>query len=419
MAFGSQKNSLRSPSDKPKRPADQNMDTLIEALDTRLHALIICLSQAWGGLEQVTVTDSVQLLSCGLDIEILCLEGSPTDIHFQESLEPEIYNKYVRRVSYKPKNFFDFKLRSEILKYVEEGVNLIHTHQTSLLTSIIPWVWNQTHVSVVASRHIMNNHNKRNFFHAALYRRLDALVVMSRTLRENVLATHVLKERQVKVVHLGLDFLRFTPSKYDPTDQREEWGADEETVVIGIVGRIDPAKGQETFIKAAAGLMKSELEGIKLKFVVVGEETVGGDRKYMQSLNDILQQFRIAEHFVFAGFQENIPNVMAALDIFVMPSRQEAFGLVAIEAMAMECPIIISSGGSADEIVGQEEFGLLVRPEDAFDLQRQIGFLLRNPELRKKMGIRAREHVLKNYDRKIRLQRTLALYERLLRRRGV
>ncbi|MCB0386363.1 MAG: glycosyltransferase family 4 protein, partial [Bdellovibrionales bacterium] len=117
--------------------------------------------------------------------------------------------------------------------------------------------------------------------------------------------------------------------------------------------------------------------------------------------------------------QENIPEVMAAFDIFVMPSRQEAFGLVAIEAMAMECPIVISSGGSASEIVGQEEFGLLVRPEDAFDLQRQIRFLLKRPKERKEMGKRARSHVLKHYDREKRLLTTLELYERCLRRRGL
>ena len=66
-----------------------------------------------------------------------------------------------------------------------------------------------------------------------------------------------------------------------------------------------------------------------------------------------LRVFHLEEFVHFAGYQENIPEVMRAFDIFVMPSRQETFGLVAIEAMAMECPIVISSGGSAAEIVGE------------------------------------------------------------------
>src|SRR6185312_1683974 len=110
----------------------------------------------------------------------------------------------------------------------------------------------------------------------------------------------------------------------------------------------------------------------KLKFVIVGEQTLGSTGNHLDELREMVAQFRLEDHVVFAGYQENIPEIMKAFDIFVMPSRQEAFGLVAIEAMAMECPIIISSGGSSDEIVGHEEFGLTMRPDDAFDLQRQL-----------------------------------------------
>jgi glycosyltransferase involved in cell wall biosynthesis len=132
----------------------------------------------------------------------------------------------------------------------------------------------------------------------------------------------------------------------------------------------------------------------------------------------MVAQFHLEDTVVFAGYQENIPEVMQAFDIFVMPSRQEAFGLVAIEAMAMESPIVISSGGSAYEIVGQEEFGLLVRPEDAFDLQHQIRWLMDHPQERAVMGKQARAHVMKHYDRKLRVFKTLELYHRALRRRG-
>jgi glycosyltransferase involved in cell wall biosynthesis len=110
--------------------------------------------------------------------------------------------------------------------------------------------------------------------------------------------------------------------------------------------------------------------------------------------------------------------ILSNNDPFAPPDR-DAFGLVAIEAMAMECPIIISSGGSAAEIVGQEEFGLLMRADDAFDLQRQLRFMLDNPMDRIRMGQRAREHVKRHYDRKVRLHRTLELYERALRKRGI
>ncbi|MGK5081840.1 glycosyltransferase family 4 protein [Bdellovibrionota bacterium FG-1] len=387
---------------------------LLNSLRPRLNQLVVCLSHSWGGLEQVAANDAVDVGALGIKVHVMVLEGSP--IH-----ENLAHRKEVSLVplNFRPRNYFDLRMRTELERWFSQGVNLIHSHQTSVLGSIVPWLWGHPEVAMLCTRHIMSNHNKKNFFHRAIYRRLDALMVISRSVKLNVMDTHPIRERFVKVVNLGLDFDRFDPEKVDSVGERAKWHADDETVVIGLVGRIDPAKGQATFIKAAAGLLKSLRAGEKLKFVIVGEETLGSSGTYLEELKRMLKQFRMEEHFVFVGYQENIPEIMRAFDIFVMPSRQEAFGLVAIEAMSMECPIIISSGGSAEEIVGERaDFGLTIRPDDAFDLQRQIRFMLDNPMKRIQMGQKAREHVRRNYDRRARLQRTLEIYEAALRRRG-
>ena len=397
-------------------PKITDIDTVIRAhvdlLKGNLSTLVVCLSRSWGGLEQVAAQDSLELAALGLEVRVLCLEGTP--IHENLAHRREVQVVPLQRV---PRNTFDLEMRKVLLRFFADGVNLVHTHQTSLLASIIPWVWRRPAISVVATRHIMNNHDKRTLFHRAVYRRLDSLIVMSQALKRNVLETHPLRERDVQVVNLGLDFDRFDPAKVDATAQRRAWGADDDTLVVGLVGRIDPAKGQATFIRAAAGLMKSPELARRARFVIVGEETLGSTTKYLGHLREMVRQFGLEEKVVFAGFQTNIPEIMRAFDVFVMPSRQEAFGLVAIEAMAMECPIIISGGGSSDEIIGNEEFGLRVRPDDAFDLQQKLQRMLGEPGLREAMGRRAREHVVAHYDRKLRLLRTLEIYERALRRR--
>jgi glycosyltransferase involved in cell wall biosynthesis len=387
---------------------------LVDALQGRLHQLVICLSHSWGGLEQVAASDALDVGALGLKVRVLCLEGSPIHEHLARKQGVDLLP-----LNFRPRNHFDFKLRNELHRLIDEGTNLIHVHQTTLLGSIVPWLWGRPQVALLATRHIMNTHDKRDPYHRLIYSRVDAYLVMSQTLKRNVFQTHPLRDRQLKVVNLGLDFDRFDPEKVDPEHQRAEWGSDDDTLVIGLVGRIDPAKGQATFIKAAAGLLKSLRAGEKLKFVIVGEETLGAVGTHLEELKKMVVQFHLDDHVVFAGYKENIPEIMRAFDIFVMPSRQETFGLVAIEAMAMECPIVISSGGSAEEIVGNEEFGLTMRPDDAFDLQRQLRYLLDNPMLRVQMGVRARGHVVANYDRKARLQKTLEIYERSLRRRGM
>lgn len=384
-----------------------------EALKTSLDALVICYSKSWGGLEQVAAADSCDLAAQGYKVRVLCLEGSP--IH-----ENLVHRGQAQPIPtpFTPVNQFDLKLRRELLRLLAEGVNFVHLHQTTLLGSVIPWVW-KANLPVFATRHILNNHRKKDPYHRLLYRRLDAMTVISHALRRNVLQTHAIRPDKVHVVNLGLDFELFDPDRASAEAVRRKWGADGDTLVIGTVGRIDPAKGQGTFLKAAAGLMRHLREGEKLRFVIVGEETLGSSGGYLEQLRQMVSQFHMEDRVVFAGYQENIPEVMRSLDLFVMPSRQEAFGLVAIEAMAMETPIVISSGGSADEIVGSEEFGLTVKPDDPYDLQQKLRRLLDSPMERVQMGQRAREHVRKHYDRKVRVEKNLDLYAQALLSRGL
>jgi glycosyltransferase involved in cell wall biosynthesis len=357
----------------------------------------------------VTADDAVELSRLNVKVKVMVLEGSP--IH-QNLVEFQGDTLELFPLAYRPRDFFDFQLKKDLHAQISSGVNVIHAHQPTLVGTISPWLWNAQNVSFFLSRHILSSHGKKDPIHALLYKRVDRLVVMSEAMKENVLRTHPLPEEKVELIRLGLDFDRFDPEKVDAKRQRALWGADEETIVIGLVGRIDPAKGQSTLLQAGAGLMQKLNNHVKVKFVIVGEETLGQTSSYLQELKEMVTQFQLTESVVFAGFQKNIPEVMQAFDLFVMPSKQEAFGLVAIEAMAMECPIVISSGGSSLEIVGKEEYGLLIRPQDAFDLQRQLLVLIEKESLRREMGIKARKQVMSLYDRKERTKKTLALYER-------
>lgn len=385
----------------------KSLDEHADRLREKMRPMLICLSRSWGGLEQTVAFDAQEFARYKLPVRVAVLRDSPIHRSLAEKEGVETVP-----LDYRPRDTFDLHLKRDLATWIGSGkVNLIHTHQTTLLGSISPWIWKQTHVPLFASRHIMCGHSKRNWVHGCIYRRVDSLIVMSQALRENIIATHPVDPARIEIVNLGLDFEKFDPEKVDAGRQRADWGADADTIVIGLVGRIDPAKGQGTFIKAAAGLMKRIGTDKKLKFVIVGEETLGSEDGHLEDLKAMVAQFHLEKSVIFTGYLENIPEVMQAFDLFVMPSKQEAFGLVAIEAMAMECPIVISSGGSAREIVGQEEFGKLTRPDDAFDLQQKLRELIESEKLRRQMGHDARVHVKSKYDRRLRLQKTLQIYE--------
>lgn len=387
---------------------------LVLALQGGFNGLVFCLSNSWGGLEQVAASDAIDVAKEGLPLRVVCLEGSPIHEHLAARSGVPLVP-----LGFRPRNNFDWRMRRELDRLIRDGANLVHIHQPSILGSIAPWLWNHPRVALIASRHIMNGHNKKDFYHRLLYSRLDAFLAISQAVRDNILATHSIRKRRVKVVNLGLDFDRFDPARVDRDAVRREWGVGRDVPVIGLVGRIDPAKGQETFIRAAAGLLKNvRSREAKIRFVIVGRETNGLNGAFLETLRGMVVQLQLESSVIFTGYHEDVAQVMGALDILVMPSRQEAFGLVAIEAMAMGCPVILSRGGSADEIAGlNQEYARLVAPEDAFDLQRQIRALLQDPEGRRALGMRGREHVRKSYDRRARLRNTLEIYERALVRR--
>jgi glycosyltransferase involved in cell wall biosynthesis len=401
------------------QPSDQDLALLADQLLSSNRFLHLCLSHSWGGLEQTAADDALGIASLGIPIRVACLEGSPLHEHLVHH-EKDSERLTVVPLDFTPRDYLDLNFRKWLLREIDEGVTLIHSQQIGLLWNLSPWLWSRPRIALFASRYLISEQDKRNVLQRAIYGRLDGLLVMSESLRRNVLATHPIRERRVRLVSPGLDFERFAPANVDPRVRRAGWGADEHTKVIGLVGRIHPSKGQETLIKAAAGLLKNSFSGRtpelpKLKFVMVGEETLGSTQEYLAELRAMVQQFRIHDHVVFSGYEEDLPEVMRALDLLVMPSQQESFGLVALEAMAMECPVILSDVGSAREWVGEQEFGLTVRPEDAFDLQRQIRFILERPDLAQQMGARARERAVARFGKKARLFKLLSLYERSLK----
>ncbi len=391
---------------------------LSDSLRGTLKPLIICLSRYWGGLEQTAFNDLSDFVSCDLPVRMVCLQDTPLQEE-ASSLQARYPKLELVALTDRPRDVLDFQFRGFLREQIADEVNLVHSHHTSLLSSLSPWLLSYPRIALLASRYLMASNDKHDLFHRLIYGRLDSLLVTGEALKQNVVETHPIKERRVRVVNPGLDCSRFDPALVNAASRRQSWKADERTVVIGTVGRIHPEKGQEIFLKAAAGLLKDSFtgraDGPPLKFVLVGEEARKTGTPYLQQLQEIVRQFRIEDHVVFEDYDDHIAETMQGFDVFVMPARRESLGLVALEAMAMECPVVLSDAGSAREVVGNQEHGLIFRSDDAFDLQRKLRILVADAELRTEMGRLARQHVVKNYDRSLRLQRTLEIYDRCLR----
>jgi glycosyltransferase involved in cell wall biosynthesis len=193
---------------------------------------------------------------------------------------------------------------------------------------------------------------------------------------------------------------------------RQECGISPETLVIGSVANISPKKGYDVLIRAVA---KARQEIHDLACVIVGADD-HGMREGLERLGDSLG---LGGRLRFVGFQEKVCPYLDAMDLFVLASVDEGFGIVLLEAMASGKPVVATAVDGPPEIVEDGQSGLLVPPRDPEALAKALVDLLKDPQRRASMGNRGRERVQTVFSLDSQMQTLTGLYDRLLsERRG-
>ena len=200
---------------------------------------------------------------------------------------------------------------------------------------------------------------------------------------------------KITVVHNGIDLQDYTGSPIPRGVLRGELGIAEGTRVVGFCGHIKPRKGVEVLVRAAAEVLAKETNTV---FVVVGRNESGSPVDYRKQYEDLAADLSIADRFIFAGFRDDIRPAMTDFDMLCVPSLQEPFGRVVIEAMALGVPVIASRVGGIPEIIAEDTQGVLVPPGDADALAAATVKLLDDVELRERIGQAALERVRTGFD---------------------
>jgi glycosyltransferase involved in cell wall biosynthesis len=203
----------------------------------------------------------------------------------------------------------------------------------------------------------------------------------------------------VLAVDNPVDLERFDPAAADGADVRRELGLAAADPLLVLVGQITPWKGQETAIRALAQL-PARLAATRL--AIVGETvfTAAGTRfrnaSYREELERLATGLGVRERVLFLGARDDVPGVLAAADIALVPSWEEPFGRVVIEAMAMGVAVIATEVGGPREILSGGG-GLLVAPRAPEAWAAAITRLLDDPSGRHEMGEIGRARALERY----------------------
>ena len=183
------------------------------------------------------------------------------------------------------------------------------------------------------------------------------------------------REKFVKI-YSGIEIEEFRNQPSDPQLKRR-FGIEPGETVIGIVSKLWKGKGHAVLIESVNCLLA---RGYSIKLLIVGEGSLE------RELKDKVKQLGIEQAVVFTGFWGNVPEVTAILDISVLPSFYEGMGRVVLEAMAAGKPVVASSVGGLTELVKDQVTGYLVPAGDVGALMERLETLIRDPDLRQKMG---------------------------------
>lgn len=225
---------------------------------------------------------------------------------------------------------------------------------------------------------------------------------------EEHMAEGIGRREQYVSIFSGIDLQPYDSAIAHRDETRRALGIAPEHVLIGGVGRLEPVKGFPHFVEAAYRIADAHSNA---RFVLAGDGT----------LREALEQRAadLGERFQFLGLRHDVPDLMAAMDVFVLPSINEGMGRVLLEAGAAGTPVVASNVGGVADIVTHGETGILVPPRKPIRIAEAVCALIEDSDLRRKMGQAARAKVCPHYGLENMVAQLEALYEELIKEMNI
>lgn len=212
---------------------------------------------------------------------------------------------------------------------------------------------------------------------------------------------------RIQVIYNGLN-----PENYDEAhthDLREELKIPSGVPLVGFVGQLDERKGFDALLPAFQYLTTISPDAILL---------LAGTGPLENQIKTFAKENQLENNIKILGFRNDIPNLMRTIDLLVLPSWWEGFGIVLIEAMAAGKPTITTAVSSMPEIVTHEKTGLIVPPHDRQALATALEKIITNPQLARQMGESGQRDVLDRFTLEKMVDKYEALFYQLIKKKN-
>ncbi|MBN2473669.1 MAG: glycosyltransferase family 4 protein [Pirellulales bacterium] len=282
-------------------------------------------------------------------------------------------------------------------------VDVVHTHSSraQFFGILLRWFSGVPSVATAHSRHFQL-HWMFN----------DQVITVSEASRRYQRTRNFVRPSRIETIYNFIDHRRMT----DVPDQtrfqvRRSLGIGKATPLIGIVGDIVPRKGLIHLVGAMPEILRAVPE---TRLIVVGHPR---DEKYAELVQTAAVRLGVDSQILWTGYRGDVHEIMAALDVCVLPSLEESFPLSILEAMAARLPVVATMVGGIPECVVDGVTGTLVPPGDSDTLARAIVSILGDPSEHRRLGEAARRRVLQCFSPESQTARVERLFQRVIERR--
>lgn len=238
-------------------------------------------------------------------------------------------------------------------------------------------------------------------------RSVDKFIVVSEALKEVLVQKHKIPENKIATIYNGIEVDEYYSNAGKVSRIKQDLKVGEGVRLVGAIGRLAQVKGFKYFLEAIEIIERKEKRS-NIKYLIVGE---GRLRKKLEELADKL---KIKEKVIFTGFRKDIKDILASLEILVLPSIREGQPIVALEAMASGLPIVATNFEGVNETIENGRTGMLVPVKDVKALAEAIVSVLDDSKKAERLVSQARAVVSKKFNIEDKIAQHQRLYEKLL-----
>ena len=253
-----------------------------------------------------------------------------------------------------------------------EAIDILHLHWTKdLPLAVMAKLLSSRKPKVVQSRHMTMTRFKDDFYHRFLYKNLDMILAVTHQVKSQIekFIPHDIRPK-TEVLYIGAQ-QPVIISEEEKKSRREQLGLGT-SFTVGIVGRIEPQKGQYVVIDAVETLIQ---QGVDARALIVGHAM---SDEYLNTLSKDVVMRGLKDRIIFTGFTREAQTLMQVCDVIILATENETFGLVLIEAMMCSVCVVASDSGGPLEIIDDGVNGLLFKTFDSDDLADKLQKLYRD-----------------------------------------